>query len=72
MERAPYYSIIVDSTSDISSVDQLSVTVRWKEISDNCEISCREAKVREIFQRYILTIEATTIEATRTLFKFWN
>ena len=66
MVNAPCYSIIVDSTSDITRVDQLSVIVRWMEIPENCESPGREPKVRETFLGFIPTSDATANGLTRT------
>ena len=38
INRAPFWSIILDTTSDITRVDQLSVVVRWVNVTDKgCE-----------------------------------
>ena len=34
INRAPFWSIILDTTSDITRVDQLSVIIRWVDISE--------------------------------------
>ena len=35
INRAPFWSIILDTTSDITRIDQLSVIVRWVDISED-------------------------------------
>ena len=38
INRSPFWSIILDTTSDISRVDQLSVVIRWVNVTnDKCE-----------------------------------
>ena len=38
INRSPFWSIILDTTSDITRIDQLSVIIRWVDISDDkCE-----------------------------------
>ena len=39
INASPFWSIILDSTSDVSRVDQLSVVIRWVQIEgDNCSV----------------------------------
>ena len=35
INEAPFWSVILDTTSDITRVDQLSVVVRWVKVTDN-------------------------------------
>ena len=35
INKAPFWSVILDTTSDITKVDQLSVVVRWVKVTDN-------------------------------------
>ena len=38
INKSPFWSIILDTTSDLTRVDQLSVVIRWVEINDDkCE-----------------------------------
>ena len=34
IQRSPFYSIMMDTTSDISRIDQLSVIIRWIDVED--------------------------------------
>ena len=35
INEAPFWSVILDTTSDITRVDQLSVVVRWVKVTEN-------------------------------------
>ena len=35
IDEAPFWSVILDTTSDITRVDQLSAVVRWVKVTDN-------------------------------------
>ena len=47
INSAPFWSIILDSTSDITRVDQLSVVIRWAKITED------ECKIVESFMGFV-------------------
>ena len=40
IKNCPFYAIIIDTTSDISRVDHISIVIRWVDLnSENCNIN---------------------------------
>jgi len=52
IKNAPFYSIITDTTQDISKIDQLSQTFRYAEIIEDANGRPTEIRVMEIFLGY--------------------
>ena len=59
IQRSPFYSVIVDTTSDISRTDQVSVIIRWIDISDE------SASVKETFLGFVTITDASAVELTK-------
>ena len=53
IQACPFYTIIVDTTSDITRKDQVSIIVRWVSIEGEA------AQIRETFLTFIHTTDAT-------------
>ena len=52
INRAPFWAVILDTTSDITRVDQLSVIVRWVHVGEDC------FEITESFLGYVEVTDA--------------
>lgn len=52
INRAPFWSVILDTTSDITRIDQLSVVIRWVNIRDD------SFEINETFLGFVVVTEA--------------
>ena len=53
MMRSPFNSVIVDTTSDIAKIDQVSIIIKWLDISNEFPI------VKETFIGFISITDAS-------------
>lgn len=60
IQAAPFFSIIADTTSDVSRVDQLSIVVRWME----------DVKIHETFLGFLRVTDATAGGLTKLITEF--
>jgi Domain of unknown function (DUF4371) len=61
IQRSPFYSVIVDNTSDITRTDQVSVVIRWVEVGDEL------ATVKETFLGCVDIMDSTAAGITKTV-----
>ena len=64
MRLSPFYSILVDSTSDITQMDQLSVIIRWVDISN--------MDVKESFMVFLIVKDGTALGLTNLVTKYFE
>ena len=64
INAAPFWSLILDSTSDITRVDQLSIIVRWVNVTDE------ECTVVESFLGFIKVTDPNAAGIASTAEKF--
>jgi len=60
IQSAPFFSIIADTTSDVSRVDQLSIVIRWME----------GLKIHETFLVFLRVTDATATGLTKLITDF--
>lgn len=53
IRNSPFYSMILDSTPDISNTDQLSIVIRYVKIIKDCEGNPKDLKVEESFLEFV-------------------
>ena len=66
INECPFWSIVLDTTSDINRVDQLSFTVRWVQVP----VLNENVTIKETFLGFIPVTDGTTVGLVETTCKY--